>query len=73
MENSKELKDIIAKIMQERNYNQTTLSIELGVRQSQVSNWVNGKSTPGFDNIRTMAKVLNLSADFLLGLSEKPN
>jgi len=59
---------LLIELMQERGINQLQLSELLGVRQSQVSNWVRGKSLPGYYSIRMMAVKLKVSADYLLEL-----
>lgn len=56
--------------MQERGINQLQLSEKLGVRQSQVSNWVNGKSLPGYYSIKMICIKLKVSADYLLELED---
>ena len=52
--------------MEQHNLNQLQLAALLGVRQSQVSNWLNGKSLPGYYSIRMMCTKLSVSADTLL-------
>lgn len=59
---------ILKDLMQERGINQLQLSELLGVRQSQVSNWVNNKSLPGYYSIRMICLKLKVSADYLLEL-----
>jgi len=61
---------ILIELMQERGINQLQLSEMLGVRQSQVSNWVNGKSLPGYYSIRMICNKLDVSADYLLELKD---
>ncbi|MCL2586714.1 MAG: helix-turn-helix domain-containing protein [Firmicutes bacterium] len=61
---------IIVELMQERGINQLQLSEKLGVRQSQVSNWVNGKSLPGYYSIKMICIKLKVSADYLLELED---
>ncbi|MCL2755537.1 MAG: helix-turn-helix domain-containing protein [Firmicutes bacterium] len=57
---------ILAKLMEQNKINQLQLAALLGVRQSQVSNWLNGKSLPGYYSIRMICTKLNVSADTLL-------
>ena len=61
---------ILETLMQEQGYNQLQLAALLGVRQSQVSNWINGKSLPGYYSIRMICIKMNVSANFLLELKE---
>ena len=63
---------ILEKLMQEQGYNQLNLAALLGVRQSQVSNWINGKSLPGYYSIRMICIKMKVDPTFLLELkSEK--
>ncbi|MBE5765327.1 MAG: helix-turn-helix transcriptional regulator [Clostridiales bacterium] len=42
----------------------------IGVKQSQVSEWLKGKAKPGYDTLKSMAIAFNMSADYFLGLQE---
>lgn len=57
-------------IMTASNLNQMEVSEMLGVRQSQVSNWINGKSLPGYYSIKMICEKLKVSADFLLEIND---
>lgn len=56
--------------MIENNLNQSTLAFKINVKQSQVSEWLSGKSKPGYDNLKAIAIALDVSADVLLGIKE---
>ena len=60
--------EILKEIMKAKGINQLELANLLGVRQSQVSNWLNRKSLPGYYSIRMMCIKLNVSSDYLLEL-----
>ncbi len=60
--------DILKDIMQDFKLNQSTLAQKIGVKQSQISEWLNGKSKPGYDNLKAICVALGISADRLLGL-----
>ena len=60
--------DILKEIMIDYNLNQTQLATKLGLKQSQISEWLSGKSKPGYDNIKLICQTLGISADRLLGL-----
>ncbi len=62
--------DILKDIMIDYNLNQTQFAQKIGVKQSQVSEWLKGKSKPGYDSLRAICKALDISADRLLGLKE---
>ena len=64
MEFSKILKDI----MIEYKLNQVQLANLIKVKQSQVSEWLKGKSKPGYDNLKAIALALDISSDRLLGI-----
>ncbi len=63
--------DILKDIMIDFNLNQTQLAEKIGLKQSQVSEWLKGKSKPGYDSLRAICIALDISADKILGLSEK--
>ena len=62
--------DILKDIMIELNLNQTELANKIGLKQSQVSEWLKGKSKPGYDNIKLLCTKLDISADRVLGIDE---
>ena len=66
MENnfSKILKDFLM----ENNLTQVAFAQIIGVKQSQVSEWLKGKAKPGYDTLKTMALAFNISADYFLGI-----
>lgn len=62
--------EILQEIMIDRNLNQTQLAKLVGVKQSQVSEWLKGKSKPSYDMIKQICLALSISADYLLGLED---
>ena len=62
--------EILQEIMLEKSLNQTALAGKIGVKQSQESEWIKGKSKPGYDNLRSMCENLDISAERLLGLDK---
>lgn len=66
MEFKQRLKDFL-----EENYlTQKEFAEKVGVKGSQVSEWLKGKAKPGYDTLRAMAKAFNISADYFLGLTD---
>jgi len=63
-----EFVEILKEIMIENDLNQTKLAKLIGVKQSQVSEWLKGKSKPGYDSIKAICVGLGVSANYLLGL-----
>lgn len=60
--------EILKDIMLEKNLNQTQLANIIGLKQSQVSEWLSGKSKPGYDSLKLIFEKLNISGDQILGL-----
>jgi transcriptional regulator with XRE-family HTH domain len=50
----------------------TSLSEIIGVSDRQVRRWLNGESDPSSKNVADLATTLNVSSDYLLGLSDDP-
>ena len=59
--------ELIRKLMDERGLKQQQLSDILGIRQSQVSNWLNSKSLPGYVSIQTLCDKLNVESKYFFG------
>ena len=57
---------MLQELMYEHRINQMQLSMEIGVKQSQISNWLNEKSLPGYYSLRQLANYFKISADQLL-------
>ena len=56
--------------MIDRDLNQTQLAKLLGLKQSQISEWLSGKSKPGYDSLKNICLALNVSGDEILGLKD---
>jgi transcriptional regulator with XRE-family HTH domain len=69
MENRNDFSKILKIAMDKKNFNQLEFSKKLGIRQSQISNWLNKKSLPGYYSIRQICIILEISADELLELN----
>lgn len=52
-----------------RDFTQSKLSALTDIDQATLSHFERGTRTPGADNIRKLARALDITADFLLGLS----
>lgn len=53
-----------------RNMTQKELAKRIGVTDNTISYFCNGKRTPNIEQIISISKVMNISADYILGLSE---
>ena len=60
----------LSALMKERNVTQEELAHELGIKRQTVSLYKNGQSTPDAAQLKNIATFFNVSADWLLGLSE---
>ena len=68
MENN--FSEILKDFLIERNLTQVAFAKMIGVKQSQVSEWLKGKAKPGYDILKSMALTFNISADYFLGITE---
>lgn len=57
---------ILKELMKKRELNQLQLAEILGIRQSQISNWLNGKSLPGYYSLKLLCEKLKVNAETLL-------
>jgi transcriptional regulator with XRE-family HTH domain len=69
MENKSYFSKILRTAMEKKKLTQSEFSKKLGIRQSQISNWLNKKSLPGYYSIRQICIILGISADELLELN----
>ena len=63
-----EFVDILKDILIEFRLTQTSFAQKIGVKQSQISEWLSGKSKPGYDNLKSICLALDISANRLFGL-----
>ena len=68
MEN--DFSEILKDFMSENNLTQVAFAQIIGVKQSQVSEWLKGKAKPGYDTLKAMALAFNISADYFLGIKD---
>ena len=54
----------------EKEWSQHHLAELLGMSQSNISLWESGKGYPDVINLKRLAEIFEVSADYLLGLSE---
>ena len=60
--------EILKALMEQKRLSQTALAKMIGIKQSQVCEWLKGKSKPGYDNLKAICKALGVSGDYLLGI-----
>lgn len=66
----KEFTSILNDFLVENNLSRSDFARKIGVRPSQVSEWLYGKAKPGYDMLKAMALAFNVSADYFLGIIE---
>ena len=65
---NKSFQTILKEFLIDNELTQTAFAQSIGVKQSQVSEWLKGKAKPGYDILKRMATSYNVSADYFLGL-----
>ncbi len=53
-------------------HTQETLATALGIEKKQISRWETGSTIPSADRLAEIAKILEVSTDYLFGLSDDP-
>ena len=66
----REFKDILKEFLKENLLTQTKFALAVGIKQSQVSEWLKGKAKPGYDILKAMSLVFNVPSDYWLGIIE---
>ena len=59
---------VLRNIIEENGLNQSSFAKLIRIKQPQVSEWLSGKSKPGYDNLRAICIALNVSPSRLLCL-----
>ena len=62
----------LRQIREDRGYTQDELAMNIGLGQSQMNKYENGKSEPSPEIIKRIAQELGVSADYLIGLVDEP-
>ena len=60
----------LKQVMEERKLSQLKLATILDIRQSQISNWLNDKSLPGYYSLNLLRNKLKVRVDFFFGGEE---
>ena len=64
-------KDRLREARKSARFSQEELSKRLNISQSTVGNWESGIRQPDFDTVSNLALILDVSSDYLLGISSK--
>lgn len=51
---------------------QADVAEQIGMSQSQVLKWENGKAEPDANSIRKLARLFGVTSDYILGLADSP-
>ena len=62
----------LKEIREKRDYTQDYLAMKIGKSKRTISSYENDGSNPQLDDFVEICKVLNISADYLLGISDVP-
>lgn len=57
-------------VLDEKHITQSELSRETGIKRQNIYQYVNNKSVGSIENLVKISKALNVSTDYLLGLSD---
>ena len=66
----REFSKILVEFLISEQITQKIFAQSIGVKPSQVSEWIKGKSKPGYDNLQKIASVYPTLAEYLLGLAD---
>jgi transcriptional regulator with XRE-family HTH domain len=64
---SKDFVSRLRKAREARELSQSELAREAGMQPSAIAHFEAGRRKPSFDNVRSLARALKVSADYLLG------
>ena len=59
----------ITEVFNESEMNQKEIADALNVTPANLSNWKNGRNLPSIPTLKEICKLFNVSADYLIGLS----
>ena len=63
---------VLKKLRSEKNLTQGQLAKEVGVSPGNVGDWETGKSKPGYNALASLARIFEVSADYLLEIEPSP-
>jgi len=66
-------KDRLHEWIYKRDLNPAAIAEIMSVSERQIWRWLKGDSDPSSNMVKQLAELLNVSADFLLGLSDDPS
>ncbi len=60
----------LKELRSENNYTQNFIALKLGIRQQSYARYESGVGEPNLDTLVAIAKLFNVSTDYLLGIAE---
>ncbi|MBE6942318.1 MAG: helix-turn-helix transcriptional regulator [Ruminococcaceae bacterium] len=63
----------LKELRKERKVSQLKLAMDLNISQNSVSRYENGEREADYDTLVAIADYFNVSVDYLLGRTDKPN
>lgn len=67
---NREFRDILREFLNENNLTQSKFAEVVGIKQSQVSEWLKGKAKPGYELLKQISVAFSVSADYFLGITD---
>ena len=64
-------REILYEFLRENNISQTSFAKTVGVKPSQVSEWLKGKASPGYEMLKRISLAYNIPADYFLGITDE--
>ena len=65
-----EFREILKEFLMESELTQAAFASKIGVKPSQVSEWLHGKAKPGYDTLKAISLAFSISADYFLGITD---
>ena len=63
--------ELLREVLEKRKMSQSELARQIHVVHQVVNGYCNGNKQPSLDSLREICKVLDVSADYLLGLKDE--
>lgn len=67
---NKSFSEVLREFLRDNHMTQIAFARAIGVKPSQISEWLRGKNSPNYQTLQKIAFTFNVSADYFLGLSE---
>lgn len=66
-----EIQPKIAEAIRQSGLTQNALALKIGVKQQTIAQYLSGRAMPALDTFANLCAVLEVSADYLLGLEDE--